>query len=74
MSDFANPKPLAIVAATVTPRLKTSGYPEPFRSRVAGRQRRILGDIFGLRNFGVNLTTLKPGGGICPASPSQPAG
>jgi uncharacterized cupin superfamily protein len=36
-------------------------YPEPFASLVAGRTKRKLGDVFGLRNFGVNLTTLDPG-------------
>jgi uncharacterized cupin superfamily protein len=36
-------------------------YPEPFASLVAGRTKRKLGDLFGLRNFGVNLTTLDPG-------------
>jgi len=38
------------------------GYPEPFAARVAGRERRALGDAFGLANFGVNLTRLPPGG------------
>lgn len=28
----------------------------------AGRDKRPLGDLFGLTNFGVNLTTLAPGG------------
>jgi len=36
-------------------------YPEPFARQVAGRSKRKLGDLFGLRNFGVNLTTLEPG-------------
>jgi uncharacterized cupin superfamily protein len=27
---------------------------------VAGREKRQLGDVFGLKNFGVNLTTLAP--------------
>lgn len=26
-----------------------------------GREKRVLGDLFGLKNFGVNLTTLAPG-------------
>jgi uncharacterized cupin superfamily protein len=39
----------------------TTGYPEPYRSRVAGRHRRRLGDAAGLKNFGVNLTRLDPG-------------
>ncbi len=29
---------------------------------MAGRQKRPLGDLFGLVNFGVNLTRLVPGG------------
>jgi uncharacterized cupin superfamily protein len=29
--------------------------------RMAGRDKRPLGDLFGLRNFGVNLTSLAPG-------------
>jgi uncharacterized cupin superfamily protein len=39
-----------------------SNYPEPFRQRVATRAKRKLGDALGLENFGVNLTTLAPGG------------
>ncbi|HTF15109.1 MAG TPA: cupin domain-containing protein [Burkholderiales bacterium] len=39
----------------------TTGYPEPYKSRVAGRHKRRLGDHAGLRNFGVNLTRLDPG-------------
>ena len=36
-------------------------YPAPFAQLVAGRTKRKLGELFGLRNFGVNLTTLEPG-------------
>jgi len=36
-------------------------YPEPFRRVVAGRARKRLGDAAGLDQFGVNITTLKPG-------------
>lgn len=39
----------------------TTGYPEPYKSRVAGRHKRRLGDHAGLKNFGVNLTRLDPG-------------
>src|ERR1700704_6223353 len=53
--------PAAIVAAEAALRTKPSNYPEPFASRVAGREKRPLGDVFGLSNFGVNLTRLKPG-------------
>lgn len=53
--------PLAVRASTVEPRPKASSYPEPFAAIVAGRTKRALGDVFGLKNFGVNLTTLEPG-------------
>ncbi len=36
-------------------------YPEPLASLVEGRQKRKLGEYFGLTNFGVNLTHLSPG-------------
>jgi uncharacterized cupin superfamily protein len=36
-------------------------YPAPFAERVEGRLKRKLGEIFGLTNFGVNLTNLSPG-------------
>lgn len=54
--------PLAIRAADAEPRVKPSNYPEPFASRMGERLKRPIGDLFGLANFGVNLTTLKPGG------------
>jgi uncharacterized cupin superfamily protein len=38
-----------------------TGYPEPFRQLVLGRLRKRLGNAAGLTQFGVNLTTLKPG-------------
>ena len=51
----------AVEAVAVEVRAKVSTYPEPFLPRVAGRRKRVLGDLFGLRNFGVNLTRLGPG-------------
>lgn len=54
-------KPAAIVAADAPPKAKQSNYPGPFAARVAGRFKRPLGDVFGLKNFGVNLTRLAPG-------------
>jgi len=54
--------PIAVVAHDVPPRAKLSNYPEPFASLMAARRKRSLGDLFGLSNFGVNLTTLAPGG------------
>jgi uncharacterized cupin superfamily protein len=50
--------PTAIKAIEVPPRAKTSFYPEPFASQMQGRQKRQLGEYFGLKNFGVNLTRL----------------
>src|SRR5215471_15971700 len=39
----------------------STGYPDPFRQVVAGRERKRLGNAVGLDQFGVNLTRLKPG-------------
>ena len=54
-------KPLiALRAEDAPPRTKPSNYPEPFASMMAGRLKRPLGDLFGLSNFGVNLTRMAP--------------
>ena len=55
-------RPVALLAADAPPRAFRTNYPEPFASRMAGRDKRPLGDLFGLANFGVNLTRLAPGG------------
>jgi uncharacterized cupin superfamily protein len=55
------PFPVAIAAHDAPMRAKPTNYPEPFASRMAGRQKHPLGDLFGLTNFGVNLTRLAPG-------------
>jgi len=60
MSD--SQKPIAVIADAVPPRTRPSNYPEPFFSRMLKREKRQLGDVFGLKNFGVNLTRLLPGG------------
>jgi uncharacterized cupin superfamily protein len=52
--------PVAVTATEVAPRTKPSNYPEPFASRMAGREKRQLGEVFGLANFGVNLVRLAP--------------
>ena len=57
MSDDA---PLGFRASDISPRTG-SAYPAEFAGRVAGREKRVLGNPFGLTNFGVNCTTLKPG-------------
>ncbi len=38
-----------------------TSYPAPFSASVAGRARQRVGKAAGLKNFGVNLTTLEPG-------------
>ena len=52
--------PLAIHTLDVPPRLTPSNYPMEFRDRVTGRHKQPLGDLFGIRNFGVNRTRLSP--------------
>ena len=56
-----NKPPLAILATDAPPRARKSNYPPAFAARVEGRDKRPLGDIFGLKSFGVNLTRLLPG-------------
>ena len=46
--------------ATIEPK-SGSNYPDEFKPRVAGRAKQRIGDALGLKNFGVNLTTIKPG-------------
>ncbi len=41
--------------------IEGSAYPDAFKGAVAGRAKRRLGDALGLKHFGVNVTTLKPG-------------
>ena len=41
-------------------RVKPSNYPEPFATQMQDREKRPLGDLFGVTNFGVNLTKLAP--------------
>ena len=53
--------PFAVEGVAVEPRKQVSNYPAPFAARMAGREKRILGNLFGLRTFGVNLTRLAPG-------------
>lgn len=48
-------------AQSIAPPEKNSIYPAPFATLMAGREKRKLGDYFGLRSFGINQTTLAPG-------------
>jgi uncharacterized cupin superfamily protein len=50
-----------VEAASVPTRAPLMAFPEPLASLMEGRERRPLGDAFGLTRFGVNLTRLKPG-------------
>jgi uncharacterized cupin superfamily protein len=61
MSDDAK-RPVSLLAVDAPARGFRTNYPEPFASRMAGRDKRPLGDLFGLTNFGVNITRLAPGG------------
>jgi uncharacterized cupin superfamily protein len=57
----AMPKPVAIKAADAAPRKAPIAYPVSFHAQIGNRIKRPLGDLFGLKNFGVNITTLAPG-------------
>lgn len=54
-----NPKPIPAKSIPIAETI--SFYPEPFASLMEGREKRRLGDHFGLSNFGINQTTLAPG-------------
>lgn len=61
----AKTTPVAIVAAEAPLRAKPTAppFPKDMVAKVAPfRDKRPLGDVFGLTNFGVNLTRLAPGG------------
>jgi uncharacterized cupin superfamily protein len=44
------------------PESNATGYPEPLRAANMQRHNRRLGNHAGLKNFGVNLTRIAPGG------------
>lgn len=56
---------MPVAAEAVPARQRLSNYPAAILAQVSsqlqGRQKRVLGDLFGLGNFGVNLTRLAPG-------------
>lgn len=56
-----NTTPLAISAPDAAPRSRPSLLPSPFAEMMSGRVKQPLGDLFGLKNFGVNRCTLAPG-------------
>ena len=57
---MAEKRPPVLDPYSVAPRTG-SNYPAQFAGLVAGREKRALGNALGLKNFGVNLTTLAPG-------------
>ena len=64
MADDRQAKPLKLPAIDPNTLARQKGiavYPAEFRALVAGRIRQVLGDPLGLKNLGVNLTTLEPG-------------
>jgi uncharacterized cupin superfamily protein len=50
-----------IVNPNNVPESTGSNYPQQFKSAVAGRFKKRLGNAAGLQNFGVNLVRLAPG-------------
>ncbi len=58
---MTNTKTIAIHAGEAPLRARPSMYPPMLAARAKGREKRPLGDLFGLVNFGVNLTRLPPG-------------
>jgi uncharacterized cupin superfamily protein len=61
MTETSQPKPPAFDPGTVAESNFTS-YPAPHRAANQMRYNRRLGDHAGLKNFGVNLTRIVPGG------------
>ena len=53
--------PPAVDATSIPNRSVRTVYPAPFASMFDGREKKALGNAFGLTNFGVNLTRLAPG-------------
>lgn len=59
--SHATPLPIAMDADAVPSRVVRTVYPGPFSTLFEGRDKKALGNAFGLINFGVNLTRLAPG-------------
>src|SRR5436309_10289721 len=61
MSEPSTPRLPAFDPGAVT-ETNFTGYPEPYRAANSTRYNRRLGDHAGLKNFGVNMTRIIPGG------------
>ena len=57
----ANPKPPSFIEATAAPTRTGSRYPKPHNLLCMARTKHLLGNVFGLTQFGVNLAILPPG-------------
>lgn len=55
-------KSVTIFSPSEVPASNATIIPEPFKARNETRFNRRLGDFAGLKNFGVNLTRIVPGG------------
>lgn len=51
----------AAIKATKAPKREGSRYPSPFNEVCENRTKYILGDVFGLTQYGVNLVVIQPG-------------
>lgn len=51
---------MTIIDPSQVPSRTGSNYPDCFKPVVAGREKKRLGDAAGIKNFGVNLSTLAP--------------
>jgi uncharacterized cupin superfamily protein len=54
--------PIAVDPMALPVRPPPAKIPEPFVPLFERRQKRVLGDVFGIKNFGVNLVRIAPGG------------
>ena len=54
-------KPPSVLKASDAPKRTGSRYPKPHDAPCIERSKAILGDVFGISQFGVNLVTLQPG-------------
>ena len=61
MESKRSPSSMIAADAPQRPRPTSPPFPEAMVAKTAGREKRPLGDLFGLTNFGVNLTRLAPG-------------
>lgn len=51
----------AAIKATKAPKREGSRYPIPYNEICENRTKYLLGDVFGLMQFGVNLAVIQPG-------------